>query len=249
MGSGSRMRDASGASGARDWRPALALILIASGLAALAFLPLSDWLRELAARARALGDPGAFLFMALFVPACVLGLPGTPITLFCGYVYGFWPTWPAAILMSNLGASAAFLVSRGLLASWVRGRLARHPRLGAVHRAIGERSLRLVFLLRLTPAIPFNGLNYALGVTPIRYGPYALGTLLGMLPGTTVNTYTAATLGALGRSLDEEVALGAWGWTLLVLRLAAAVLVTVLVTRLARRALAESEARPERGAA
>lgn len=209
-----------------------------AGAAGLAFLPLAEWLRELVERARALGPGGAFLFMALFVPACVLLLPGTPITLFCGYAYGFWPTLPAAILMSNLGAAAAFGVSRFLLSDSVERWLGGHPKLLAVHRAVGTQGLRLVFLLRLTPAIPFNGLNYALGVAPVRFGPYALGTFLGMLPGTTINTYTAATLGELGRSLDEEVTLGAWGWTFLALRLVAAVLVTVLVTRVAKKALA-----------
>jgi uncharacterized membrane protein YdjX (TVP38/TMEM64 family) len=220
------------------WRLWLALGLVLAGVLCFAFLPLADWLRALVERARALGPGGAFLFMALFVPACVLMLPGTPITLFCGYAYGFWPTLPAAILMSNLGAAAAFGVSRFLLSGSVERWLGGHPKLLAVHRAVGTQGLRLVFLLRLTPAIPFNGLNYALGVAPVRFAPYALGTFLGMLPGTTINTYTAATLGELGRSLDEEVTLGAWGWTFLALRLVAAVLVTVLVTRTARKALA-----------
>lgn len=221
----------------KRWRVLLALGLVLVGTLAFACLPLAAWLQELVARARALGPGGAFLFMALFVPACVLLLPGTPITLFCAYTYGFWPTFPAAVLMSNLGAAAAFGVSRFLLSDSVERWLVAHPKLLAVHRAAGTQGLRLVFLLRLTPAIPFNGLNYALGVAPLGFGAYALGTFLGMLPGTAVNAYTAATLGELGRSLDEEVALGAWGWTFLALRLLAAVLVTILVTRTARRAL------------
>ena len=221
------------------WKLVLALGLFAAGGLALALLPLGTWLRELVAHARELGTPGAYLVLALFVPACVLGLPGTPITLFCAYTYGFRTTLPAAILMSNLGALAAFLVGRFLLADWVRERIASRPRLAAVHEAVGAQGLRLVFLLRLTPAIPFNALNYALGASRVRLAPYALGTLLGMLPGTALNTYAAATLGELGQSAEEEVALGPWGWTFLVLRLAAALAVTVLITRVARKALAE----------
>lgn len=233
----------------KRWRPLLALGLVLAGLLAFALLPLADWLGALITRARELGPGGAFLFMALFVPACVLMLPGTPITLFCGYSYGFWATLPAAILMSNLGAAAAFAVARFLLRGSVERWLGRHPKLAAVHGAVGAESLRLVFLLRLTPAIPFNGLNYALGVTPVRFGPYALGTFLGMLPGTTINTYTAATLGELGKSLDDEVSLGAWGWTFLGLRLAAAVLGTILVTRAAQRALSGVTGRGPHGPA
>jgi len=227
------------------WKLSLALALVLAGLAALVFLPLADWLRQAVVAARGLGTPGAFLFMALFVPACVLCLPGTPITLFCGYAYGFWPTLPAAVLMSNLGAQAAFLTSRFLLRGSVERWLASRPRLGAVHAAVGSQGLRLVLLLRLTPLLPFNGLNYALGVAPLGFRSYALGTFLGMLPGTAINTYTAATLGELGASLDREVSLGPWGWTFLGLRLAAALTVSVIVTRIARRALGGAfEARP-----
>jgi uncharacterized membrane protein YdjX (TVP38/TMEM64 family) len=224
-------------------RLVLAALLALAGLAAFLFLPLAAWLEALVQRAHALGPLGAYLFLALFVPACLLGLPGTPITLFCGYTYGFWATLPAAILMSNLGAQAAFGASRCLLSGAVRGRLRDRPRIAALLSAVGERSFRIVFLLRLTPAIPFNALNYALGVTPLRFAPYAAATLLGMLPGTTVNTYTAATLGELGRTLDGEVSLGWTGGLYLGARLAAAVAVTVLVTRGARRALAEAAGR------
>jgi uncharacterized membrane protein YdjX (TVP38/TMEM64 family) len=224
----------------RRWRLLLALLLLLLGLAAFVFLPLRTWGGAWIARAQALGTPGAFLFMGLFVPASVLCLPGTPITFFCAVAYGFWPTWPAAIVMSNLGAQAAFLVSRLLLAGSVERWVARRPRLAAVHRAIGQKSFQLVFLLRLTPLVPFNGLNYLLGVTPIRFGHYALATFLGMLPGTTLNCYTFATLGELGRSLGDPAPTSPWTWAFLGLRLLVAVLLIVLVVRLARRALADA---------
>ncbi len=223
--------------GVARWRLAIALGLGLAAVAAFLFLPLRDWLETLVARAQALGPSGAFLFMALFVPVSVLCLPGTPVTFFCAVAYGFWPTWPAALLMSNLGAECAFLVSRFLLAGTVERWIARRPRLAAVQRAIGQQSFRLVFLLRLTPLVPFNGLNYLLGVTPIRFGRYALATCLGMLPGTTLNCYTFATLGELGRSLDDEVPMRTWDWAFLGLRLCVALVLLAFVVRLARRAL------------
>ncbi len=226
------------------WRLWIAAAIALAGLAAFLFLPFEELRAGLVSRAERLGTRGAWLIMALFVPASLLCLPGTPITFACAYVYGFTTTLPAAIVMSNLGAAAAVLNSRFLLSAAVARWLARRPRLSAVHRAIGAKSFRLVFLLRLTPAIPFNGLNYALGVTPIRFGPYALATLLGMLPGTTLNCYTFATLGELGKSLDDEVSPGVWGYVFLGVRVVVAVIVTVWISRIARRALGEAWREP-----
>ena len=97
--------------------------------------------------------------------------------------------------------------------------------------------MRLVFLLRLSPLIPFNVLNYLLGVTPIRFVPYALATFVGMLPGTALNCYAAATLGELGSALEGGRPFGALEWSLLALRLVATVLAIWFVGRRARAAL------------
>ena len=222
------------------WRLWLALALGLVGAGAILFLPLRTWLEALLARAQALGDAGCFLFAALFIPFCVFLLPGTTVTLFCGYAYGFWPTFPAVVLASNLGAELAFVLGRTLLRERVHGWIAPRPRVRAVERAIGAESFRLVFLLRLSPLIPFNALNYVLGVTPVRFSRYALATFLGMLPGTALNCYTAATLRELGDALSGKQPSGSLAWILLALRLAATVLVIWLVARGARIALRES---------
>src|SRR5439155_1497800 len=47
-----------------------------------------------------------------------------------------------------------------------------------------------VAFVRLVPVIPYNLLNYALGLTRIRLVPYVLATFVFMLPATTVYVYT-----------------------------------------------------------
>jgi uncharacterized membrane protein YdjX (TVP38/TMEM64 family) len=106
-----------------------------------------------------------------------------------------------------------------------------------VDAAVGREGFKLVLLLRLSPLIPFNLLNYILSLTRVTTGRYVLGSFIGMLPGTAVYVYlgslapAAAELSraAAGRS-DARTSLYAAG-------LAATVAVAVITTRAARRAL------------
>jgi uncharacterized membrane protein YdjX (TVP38/TMEM64 family) len=224
------------------WRAWALGVLVVAAVAALVLVvwPLRDRLGELVERARALPDWSVFVVAALYVPFCVLVLPGVWVTIFCCVVFGFWPTFPAIVLWSNLGAQLAFLLGRTLLRARVHAWVARRPRMAAVERAIGEESGRLVFLLRLTPIVPFNALNYLLGVTPIRFGPYALATFLGMLPGTALNCWALAQVRDLAPVLAGDLPPDPLGIAGLVARIALALVATWLVARRAQRALRSS---------
>lgn len=222
------------------WRLLVAAALALTGVALLVFVlrPLWPRLGEYIETARALDPAWVFVVALLYLPFCALLLPGSWITLFCCLVWGFWPTFPAIVLASNLGAALAFLLGRTLLGARVAAWCASRPRLAAVRAAIGPQSLHLVALLRLTPLVPFNALNYVLGVTPVRASTYALGTFLGMLPGTALNCAMFASVSDFAAILAGEKPADPLGIAGLVLRVLATVLATVLITRRARAALA-----------
>ena len=105
---------------------------------------------------------------------------------------------------------------------------------------MGEDGRRLVFLLRLSPVFPFGLLNYALGLTRVRFADYAIASV-GMLPGTLLYVYSGKVVGDLAALAGgAPPPRGAGGTLLLVVGLAATVVATALVTRIARRALAEA---------
>jgi uncharacterized membrane protein YdjX (TVP38/TMEM64 family) len=139
--------------------------------------------------------------------------------------------------VSVTAATIAFLLGRTVARGWIAERVQRDPRFAAVDAAIEREGLKIVLLLRLSPVIPFNVLNYALGLTRVRLRDYVLGSFVGMLPGTFLYVYlgslvtTAASLGSGGASAGTAQHAIYWGG------LAATVLVTLFVTRLARRAL------------
>lgn len=96
-----------------------------------------------------------------------------------------------------------------------------------------------MLLTRLSPIFPFNLLNYAFGVTGVKARDYVLGSVIGMLPGTLMYVY----LGSLITNVSELAAGRTSGGDIQQLfyfaGLVATIAVSVYVTRIARRALAE----------
>ena len=109
---------------------------------------------------------------------------------------------------------------------------------------MGTSGFKIVVLLRLSPVLPFSALNYALGLTRVSLRDYVLGSWIGMLPGTVLYVY----LGSLVTSASELAGggrpdAGPWGRVLYWGGLAATLIVTVVVTRVAKRALASALSR------
>src|SRR6185503_6399832 len=135
---------------------------------------------------------------------------------------------------ATLGACAAFLVARYLARGAVERRLVDYPRFAAIDRAVAREGRKIVFLLRLSPIFPFSLLNYALGLTRVRFADYAVASL-GMLPGTLLYVYYGKVLGdvaqvAAGAELGNQAPRDAAYWTVLGLGLLATVAVTFVVT-------------------
>jgi len=201
------------------------------------FLPVREWTLALADYVRDAGALGVVVFVAAYVVATVALLPGSLLTLAAGFAYG--PVVGLLIVSpaSVLAATVAFLLGRTVLRGWVEGQLAAAPRARAIDRAVAKDSFRLILLLRLSPAVPFNILNYALGLSRASLGRYVLASFIGMLPGTFMYVYlgslvtTAADLtGASGTASTGKLALTGIG-------LVATVAAVTLVTRTARRAV------------
>ncbi|MCC6234420.1 MAG: TVP38/TMEM64 family protein [Verrucomicrobiales bacterium] len=199
----------------------------------LTFLDPRELLREALALVRGLGPWGPVLFILAYIVATVLFVPGSPLTLGAGALFGVGWGSVYVSLGSTLGATAAFLVGRFLARDWVARRLESHPTFALLDRAVADEGWRIVGLTRLSPVFPFNLLNYALGLTRVSLRDYVLASWIGMMPATVLYVYlgSLAGAGADGRTRTPAE------WTLYAVGLAATVAVTLIITRLARRAL------------
>lgn len=180
---------------------------------------------------------GPVAFIAGYAIATVAFVPGSLLTLAAGAVFGLVEGTAFVFIGATLGASGAFLVARYVARSAVERRLAGRPRFAAIDRAIGNEGLKIVTLLRLSPVFPFNLLNYALGLTRIRFIDYAIACL-GMLPGTFLYVYSGKALGDLATvAAGAKLERGPGYWTMFAVGLGATAAVTYYVARIARRAL------------
>jgi uncharacterized membrane protein YdjX (TVP38/TMEM64 family) len=164
-------------------------------------------------------------FLAVHVVASLLFVPRTMLAVVAGLLFGMWwgIVWAAA--GSVVGAVAGFLLAR-----YVNGGLLDPeslPRLGPVLMRAERGGWRAVAALRLIPVIPHSLANYALGLTRLGIGPYALGSLLGQLP----LTVAYVDLGAAG----STVLSGRTGWLEPTLIGLAALALSLALPRLAAR--------------
>jgi uncharacterized membrane protein YdjX (TVP38/TMEM64 family) len=186
-----------------------------------------------------IGPWGAVVFAAVYVPAAVLFVPGSLLTLVAGFVFGLAKGMVIVSLGSTAGAAAAFVLARHFAREWVGRRLASRPNLAAIGRAVEIEGFKIVLLTRLSPALPFNLLNYAFGLTAVSFKTYILASWIGMLPGTLMYVYLGSAAKSLATLLSGEAPQSAGRQALFALGLVATVAVAVIVTRTARRALKE----------
>jgi uncharacterized membrane protein YdjX (TVP38/TMEM64 family) len=208
-------------------------------LAAIRWSGLQEQLQRVVRGIGKLGSWGPFAFILLYLVATVLFVPGSLLTLGAGALFGV--VRGSAIVLSGamLGATCAFLIARYLARGWVARKLEANPRCLALDKAIATEGWKIVGLLRLSPVVPFNLLNYALGLTRVSLRDYFFASLIGMLPGTIMYVYAGALLGDLANLSSARRIRTLAEWSLYGAGLLATVIATFYITRIARRALAQ----------
>lgn len=198
------------------------------------YFPVQELFTRLLRWIDGLGWWGPAFFIASYVVATVLLIPGSALTLGAGAVFGFgWALlWVSA--GSTLGATAAFLVGRYFAREWVAKKVQGNERFAAIDCAISREGWKIVGLTRLSPLFPFTVLNYAFSLTSIKLRDYVLASWLGMMPGMFLYVY----LGSLAQIRAGRHERTPAEWALYGIGLVATLGVTILVTRLARRELA-----------
>jgi len=221
---------------ARVVRVAVALEVLAALAVATRVLPVDAWLHGWEETAVTGGVGAPVLYAALYALGVVLLFPSSALTMGAGMLFGTARGFAAAFTGALAGASLAFLIGRHLarpqVESWTRGR----PRFAAIDAELARSGWRIVALTRLSPVFPFTILNYAYGATQVRFRDYVAATALGMAPGGLLYTILG-TLGQTGAQAIAGKSVERWQTAANVVGLLAALVVTIGLTRMARRAL------------
>ncbi len=225
----------------RNWAKPLLLLIIVAGLFVLTrFLPITEWVRDGLAWVDGLGVWGPVALAVLYIFATVLFVPGVLLTFGAGILFGLVKGGITVSIGSTLGATAAFLVGRYFARGAVAQRIEGNAKFEAIDRAVAKEGWKIVGLTRLSPVFPFNLLNYAYGVTNVSLRDYFFASWIGMMPGTVLYVYIGTAIGSLadlGKGGRERTTTE---WVFYGVGLLATVVVTVFITRIARRALADA---------
>ena len=221
----------------------LGLVLIALFLA-MRFLPVQQWLRNFNDWVGQIGTAGIFIFIAVYAVATVLMAPGSILTIGAGFAFGLWKGFLAVSTGATFGASLAFLVARFIARDKIEAIAKRNETFRKIDNAIGKEGAKLIFLLRLSPVIPFNLSNYFYGLTGVRVWPYVVASWIGMIPGTFLYIYIGvASKAAVAAAARGEAVKHSWQyWAFLGVGLFATIIVTIWITKIARDALHKTEA-------
>jgi uncharacterized membrane protein YdjX (TVP38/TMEM64 family) len=217
---------------------AIAVAIIAVGH----YLGVAARLRGVLEWTKGLGPLGPLVFIAIYIVACVLFVPGSILTIGAGVVFGVVRGSIYVSIAATLGATSAFLIGRYLARDWVAAKLEANPRFRAIDEAVAREGWKIVGLTRLSPVFPFNLLNYAFGLTRVSLRDYFFASWAGMLPGTVMYVYIGSLAGDLARAGGANGAATSGRWALNLVGFAATVAVAVYVARIGAQALREKTA-------
>lgn len=218
-------------------RPALLACLALAIIAILAFLPVKGYISAMLEWTRGIGYWGYLVLAGAYVVATVLFIPGLLLTLPAGFLFGVVAGSLTVSVGSTVGASAAFLVGRYFARDFIERKIERNPKFAAIDEAVGRQGFKIVLLTRLSPVFPFNMLNYAFGLTRVRFSIYVLASWLGMIPGTVLYVYLGSTAKDLAQVFTGSVEGGMSQQVFKIIGLLATVAVTIYITHVARAAL------------
>jgi uncharacterized membrane protein YdjX (TVP38/TMEM64 family) len=110
-----------------------------------------------------------------------------------GALYSFYVGLLLSWFATSVGQALAFLLGRYLFRRSVKAYLIeRVPNFPLIDATMKREGWKLMCLLRLSPLLPYNVLNYAAALTPIPFISYTLSSSLGIIPWTCLCTYACA---------------------------------------------------------
>jgi uncharacterized membrane protein YdjX (TVP38/TMEM64 family) len=208
---------------------ALAVALVIAFALLLRVLPIGEWLESFKTWVQGVGPVGYLLYVLVYAVCCVLLVPALALTLGAGAIFGFVGGAIVNVIGATIGATAAFLLARGVMRHRVERMTSGSAKFAALDRAITREGTKIMWLVRVSGFPPFTWVNYAFGLTGIHLGPFLMTTFFGIIPGTIAFTYAGAA-GAAALS-------GSGNRVILIVTAVGAVLVSAFIARIATQAI------------
>jgi uncharacterized membrane protein YdjX (TVP38/TMEM64 family) len=195
------------------------------------------WLEAVIVRVAHMGAWGILLFIVTYIGAAVTLAPAFLLTFAAGAIFGLWRGTLIVYVSALLGSVAVYGLAAPLAHGRIMRRLERDARVSAIRRAVVGDALWVMFLLRLSPLVPYNLLNYALSLSGVRFKDFVLASV-GMLPAIVMYAYYGKVVGDVAKlAAGVSPPRGIEYWALVGIGLVATIWATHIITRAARRAM------------
>ena len=126
--------------------------------------------------------------------------PIAALSLTAGLVFG--AVWGALYLMMGamIGTIATFLISRyfgrALIEKMLKGKFKD------LDVKLANNGFMTILFFRVIPLVPYEVLNYAGGLSRIKFKDYFFATFLGLIPGVIVSAFFGGSLGEIKNIRD-----------------------------------------------
>ena len=223
----------------KNRRALLLVSVIATALAAVAFLPLERILTDVQAWVRD-HEEMAFLAVTAFIAAgFLLSLPSSVLTMTAGFLFGLGQGFASAWIATLIASTLAFWITRSSARHWFERKIRRKAIFTAINRAIRRKGFLVVVLTRLVMILPYPALNYMLGLTRVRFRDFLAGTLIGMIPPILLFVFLGTAAGDIAAITRGDIVLEDRQLTVLVLVAVSVLLVAGVMIRKAGKVLKE----------
>jgi uncharacterized membrane protein YdjX (TVP38/TMEM64 family) len=192
-----------------------------------------QWMEWLVLRLDDLGPWAPIFLIVAYIGASIALAPAFLLTVAAGAVFGIWRGSVLVFVGAVLGSSAVYGLASPLARSRFMKWIARDPRIAAVRDSVVDDGVWIMFLLRLSPVVPFTLLNYALALSGVSFRNYLIA-LVGMVPAIIMYTYYGKVVGDVALLAAGAPPRGRAYYVLLVVGLIATFMATTLIARAAR---------------
>lgn len=111
-----------------------------------------------------------------YVLATCVGIPSQIFVIGAGGIWGVGPAFLLMTIATQLAALAGFLLARWLGSEGVRQLFPMHSDKWVVY--INRGGLRKLILFRAIPILPFNAINFGMGLSQMPLSTFALGNFI-----------------------------------------------------------------------
>jgi uncharacterized membrane protein YdjX (TVP38/TMEM64 family) len=168
-------------------------ILLLWRIGAFRFISIEN-LKNLKSWIDSFGQLGPLVYILLYIFACLFFLPGLPLTVLGGVIFGPVKGTIYTVIGAGIGLSLAFLAARYTFRGLIEKKFGDSPLFKKLDEGVKKQGWRILITTRLIPIFPFNVQNYVYGLTSISFLQYSVLSTIFIIPGTSAYTFSAGAI-------------------------------------------------------